>query len=166
MGCAKAQVLRKLPGATPSERRRFYASEKQRHDVIKEKEEKVVVQDDKTEDEQESFCTPRPSIIRSSLLHNDSLRRPSLLGQMSQARGNLLSPKLDLVLLPIRSCQSSMEEVAEDLAAFFRIKLISVHLPTQLMTLRLILIQLERLMLPQSIQGSVKRLLDTLTQLE
>jgi len=83
--CAKAQVLRKLPGATPSERRKFYASEKQRHDVIKEKEEKVVVQDDKTEDEQESFCTPRPSIIRSSLLHNDSLRRPSLLGQMSQA---------------------------------------------------------------------------------
>lgn len=100
MKCAKAKVLRKLPGATPSERRKFYASEKQRHDVIKEKEEAVTMKDDKSDADQESFCTPRPSIIRSSLIQNDSLRRPSLLGQaerksiVAQARPGVVTSQI------------------------------------------------------------------------
>jgi len=93
--CAKTNVLRKIQGATPSERKKFYISERQRHDMIKEVEEEndAVKRKEAEEDtSKDNFYTPRPSIVRPSMMMATGdtlgdLRRPSIEGAAERRSG-------------------------------------------------------------------------------
>lgn len=94
--CAKSNVLRKIQGATPSERKKFYISERQRHDMIKEVEEEQTATKRKEAEEdtsKEMFYTPRPSIVRPSMMVakgdtlGGDLRRPSIEGVAEKRAG-------------------------------------------------------------------------------
>ena len=60
-------------------RKKFYASERQRHELIKskeEEEERAAVKKVEEETNPESIFTPRPSVARPDFTHNDAMRRP------------------------------------------------------------------------------------------
>jgi len=98
--CAKTNVLRKIQGATPSERKKFYISERQRHDMIKEvQEDQDAVQRKEAEEDssKDTFYTPRPSIVRPSMMTGGDtmagdLRRPSLEGAADKRPGIVPRP--------------------------------------------------------------------------
>ena len=62
-------------------RKKFYASERQRHELIKSKEEeedRAAVKKVEEETNPESIFTPRPSVARPDFTHNDAMRRPAI----------------------------------------------------------------------------------------
>jgi len=66
--CEKSSVIRKIQGATRSERKKFYAAERVRHEQLPELEE--------SEDEENGdFHSPRPTLHREE---KHSLRRPTV----------------------------------------------------------------------------------------
>lgn len=77
--CQKTNVLRRLQGATPSERKKFYAEEKKRHEELR-------ALDDSSEDEEDEeeenskggFHSPRPSLFTQ-----EPLVRPSNLSKQT-----------------------------------------------------------------------------------
>jgi len=90
--CGKSLVLRRLQGATPSERKKFYASERQRHELIKTTEKQktaAAIKEAEAVADTETFYSPRPSICRPSILKNDTLRRPTI-GGLSE-RSSIIS---------------------------------------------------------------------------
>jgi len=92
--CAKSLVLRKLPGATPSERQKFYESERQRHELIKATEKQktaAAIKEAETVTDSEVLFSPRPSICRPSIFNNDSLRRPTIGGLSDRSRSSIIS---------------------------------------------------------------------------
>jgi len=94
---SSSQVLRYVQGATPSERKKFYASEKQRHELLKRTEEEKRMKEESRkagEEATEEFITPKPSIniSRPSQIYKvDTLRRPSNTGDVS-GRDSLVRP--------------------------------------------------------------------------
>lgn len=76
--CQKSNVLRKLPGATPSERKKFYAAERKRHEELKSVEDNTK-EDDSEEEEEGGFHSPRPSLFsQEPLVRPSTLKRPTI----------------------------------------------------------------------------------------
>jgi len=82
---SSTQVIRQVQGATPSERKKFYASEKQRHELLKRNEEEKLKKCARAEAQkttvaqsEDFFCSPRPSINISRPSEISTLRRPTI----------------------------------------------------------------------------------------
>jgi len=77
--CEKSNVLRRLQGATPSERKKFYANEKVRHEQLR----TVEANEENSEEEEEEdakggFHSPRPSLFsQEPLVRPSTLSRPT-----------------------------------------------------------------------------------------
>jgi len=100
--CEKSNVLRKIQGATPSERKKFYAAERIRLENLQtvsepdqEKEKKKKEEEEKEEEEK------RPRVIRASqepLKRPTVLRRPQEGGSLTKSRqGSITSRLLSLI---------------------------------------------------------------------
>ena len=73
-------------------RKKFYASERQRHELIKTTEKQktaAAIKEAEAVADTETFFSPRPSICRPSILKNDTLRRPTI-GGLSE-RSSIIS---------------------------------------------------------------------------
>lgn len=122
--CEKSNVLRRLQGATPSQRKEFREKEKIRHEELKTVKEGNARREEEEEDSKGGFHSPRPSLFTQ-----ESLARPStlkdrksseLLGSVAEdrkgSRQDSITSRLLNLVPPIRKSTTLREAVTEDLS--------------------------------------------------
>jgi len=108
--CSKSAVLRRVQGVTPSERKKFYAAERIRHEAllrasVKEKEEKVessssssirrqVVPSVSRDDFPPLSLATRPSVVRASLIRPGDVSEETTQLPKTQARQGSITMRL------------------------------------------------------------------------